>query len=162
MQMKAPIMPKIALEKIPVKTACAYPAPYDAICKGREKQVLGDAGGLDQFGVNLTRLKPGAASAHKHWHQSEDEFVYILEGEAVLVEDDGETLLRAGDAAAFKAGVENGHQLVNRADKDCVFLEIGTRSDNDTVAYTDPEVDMRAIKRGSTQWILRRRDGSGF
>ena len=92
---------------------------------------MGDLGDLTQFGVNLTRLKPGAASAHKHWHQNEDEFIYMLQGEAVLVEDTGETILRAGEAATFKAGVKNGHMLVNRSEEDAAFLEIGSRSEGE-------------------------------
>ena len=83
--------------------------------------------GLTQFGVNLTRLKPGAASALRHWHENEDEFIYVLEGELVLVENDGETILRPGDAAGFKAGIPNGHHLINRTRRDALYLEIGTR-----------------------------------
>ncbi len=144
------------------RTACAYPDPYDEICKGREKQALGDAVGLDQFGVNLTRLKPGAASAQKHWHKNEDELVYILAGEVVLVEDTGETILRAGEAAGFKAGVENGHMLINRSSRDCLLLEVGTRADNEISSYTDPNVDMRAVKENGGTWQIQRKDGSAF
>lgn len=154
-------MPKIDISAIPVRTSCAYPAPYDEHCKGREKQALGDAGGLLQFGVNLTRLKPGVASAHKHWHRREDEFIYILDGEAVLVEDAGETLLRAGDAACFPAGAANGHMLVNRSAGDCLVLEVGTRADDDVCSYTDPAVDMQAEKTAAG-WKFTRRDGSAF
>ena len=111
--------------------------------KGRERKALGDAGGLTQFGVNLTRLKPGAASAHRHWHEMEDELVYVLEGELVLVEDDGETRLGPGDTAAFKAGVANGHHLVNRSGRDAVLLEIGTRSVNERCHY--PDVDLAFV-----------------
>lgn len=139
-------MPKIDLAKATVRTACAYPGDYADHCEGRSKIALGDLGGLDQFGVNLTRLAPGAASAHKHWHAKEDELVYMLEGEAVLVEDDGETTLTAGDVATFKAGVANGHMMINRSGADAVFLEIGTRSDDDVSTYTDPQVDMRMVK----------------
>ena len=90
--------------------------------------MLGDAAGLTQFGVNLTRLKPGAASALRHWHEEEDEFVYIVEGELVLIENDGETVLKPGDCAGWKAGTPLGHQLVNRSDRDAVYIEIGTRA----------------------------------
>ncbi len=154
-------MPKIDIDKIAIRKTCAYPAPYDAHCDGREKQALGDAGGLDQFGVNLTRLKPGAASAHKHWHAREDEFIYVISGEAVLVEDDGETPLRAGDAASFKAGVQNGHMLVNRSQEECLFLEVGTRTHDDISSYTDPAVDMQAVKIDNV-WQFRRKDGSVY
>jgi uncharacterized cupin superfamily protein len=149
-------MPKIDTSNVPPRTSSAYPAPYDSHCRGREKTALGDPGGLAQFGVNLTRLKPGAASAHRHWHKNEDEFVYMLEGEAVLVEDNGETVLRPGDAAAFKAGVAVGHMIVNRSDKDAVFLEVGTRSADEAVTYTDPDIDMRAVKENGVVRIMRR------
>ena len=105
---------------------------------------LGIAAGLDQFGVNLTTLKPGAASALRHWHEKEDELVYVLNGEVVLVEDGGETPLKAGDAAGFKANVPNGHHLINRSDRDAVYLEIGTRSKHERAEY--PDVDMRIVR----------------
>lgn len=155
-------MPKVDLAAAPVKTACAYPPPYDGHCTGRSKVMLGDLGGLSQFGVNLTRLAPGAASAHKHWHKNEDELVYVLEGEAVLVEDDGETVMRAGDVATFKAGVENGHMLVNRSDKDAVFLEVGTRADEEVSSYTDPDVDMKMIKKSGGGWSAYRKSGEPY
>jgi uncharacterized cupin superfamily protein len=112
--------------------------------QGREKSVLGDLVGLTQFGVNLTRLKPGAASALRHWHENEDEFVYVLEGELVLIEDEGGTVLRPGDAAGFKAGVANGHHLVNKTQRDAVYLEIGTRALAEQAHY--PDVDLEFIR----------------
>lgn len=154
-------MPKVDLLSAPVKTVCAYPPPYDAHCEGRSKIAVGDLGNLSQFGVNLTRLAPGAASAHKHWHQQEDELIFMLEGEAVLVEDTGDTILRAGDAATFKAGVENGHMLVNRSGKDCVFLEIGTRAENEVSSYTDADVDMRMVKENGA-WTPRHKNGEPY
>src|SRR5580693_8923999 len=107
-------MPKIDIAKIPLDTRTGYPKPYDPVVVGRERKRLGNAVGLDQFGVNLTTLKPGAASALRHWHEQEDEFVYVLEGELTLIEDEGETVLKAGDAAGFKANSGNGHCLVNK------------------------------------------------
>ncbi len=154
-------MSKIDVNKAPKRTSCAYPAPLDEHCRGRAKQALGDLGGLDQFGVNLTRLAPGAASAHKHWHKNEDEFVYMLEGEAVLVEDDGESVLRAGEAATFKAGVANGHMLVNRSDADAVFLEIGTRATEDVSTYTDPEIDLRMEGKNGV-WRALHKNGEAY
>ncbi|MEO1135051.1 MAG: cupin domain-containing protein [Pseudomonadota bacterium] len=154
-------MPKVDLSVVEARTACAYPGEYAAHCKGRSKIALGDLGGLDQFGVNLTRLSPGAASAHKHWHAQEDELVYMLEGEAVLVEDDAETPLRAGDVATFKAGVANGHMMVNRSTRDAVFLEIGTRSRDDVSTYTDPDVDMRMVKENGA-WVAYRKSGERY
>jgi uncharacterized cupin superfamily protein len=154
-------MPKIDLANAPVRTGTVYPGKLADQCKGRTKVALGDLGGLDQFGVNLTRLAPGAGSAHKHWHLKEDEFVYMLEGEAVLVEDDGETVLRPGDVAAFKAGVANGHMLVNRSQADAVFLEVGTRSKEEDVTYTDPAVDMKIVKENGA-WKVFRKNGEAY
>ena len=107
-------MPKIDIAKATVRTTTVYPPEFQHVVRGREKTVLGDVVCLTQFGVNLTRLKPGTAFALRHWHHNEDEFVYILEGELVLIEDDGEVLLRPGDAAGFKTGVPNGHHLINK------------------------------------------------
>lgn len=154
-------MPKIDLSKGPMRTGCAYPGGLADHCKGRSKIALGDLGGLDQFGVNLTRLAPGAASAHKHWHLKEDELVYILEGEATLVEDDCETIMRTGDVATFKAGVENGHMIVNRSDADVVILEVGTRSSEEVSSYTDPAVDLKMVKE-SGAWTAYRKSGERY
>src|SRR6476619_6306325 len=118
-------MPKIDMSKVVVRTGSIYPQEFQSVVAGREKRALGNAAGLTQFGVNLTRLKPGAASALRHWHEQEDEFVYVLEGELVLIEDGGETLLKPGDCAGFKAGVSNGHHLVNKSQRDALYLEIG-------------------------------------
>ena len=137
-------MPKVDVSKAKVRTGTNYPPQFQNVVQGREKSVLGDLVGLTQFGVNLTRLKPGAASALRHWHENEDEFVYILEGELVLIEDEGETLLRPGDAAGFKAGVANGHHLVNKTQRDAVYLEIGTRAPTERAHY--PDVDLEFIR----------------
>ncbi|HJY47415.1 MAG TPA: cupin domain-containing protein, partial [Stellaceae bacterium] len=101
-----------------------YPSPYDVPCRPRERTKLGDAAGLSQFGVNLLRLPPGAWSSQRHWHTREDEFVYVLSGEIVLVTDGGEEVLRAADAAGFPAGDTNGHCLQNRSNADALVLEI--------------------------------------
>jgi uncharacterized cupin superfamily protein len=137
-------MPKIDIDKIPPDTRTGYPPPLDKIVEGRIHKRLGNAVGLDQFGVNLTTLKPGAASALRHWHEKEDEFVFVLEGEVVLIEDEGETVLKPGDAAGFKANTPNGHHLVNRSGRDVVYLEIGTRSTYEKASY--PDVDLVAIR----------------
>ena len=137
-------MPKIDIAKIPIDTRTGYPPPLDRVVLGRERKRLGNAVGLDQFGVNLTTLKPGAASALRHWHEKEDELVYMLEGEVVLVENEGETVLKPGDAAGFKANTPNGHHLVNRSNRDAVFLEIGTRSKHERGEY--PDVDLLVIR----------------
>jgi uncharacterized cupin superfamily protein len=135
-------MPKIDIDKLPADTSSGYPEEFRRDIVGRERKRLGNAAGLDQYGVNLCRLKPGAASSQRHWHQYEDELVYVLEGEVVLAEDGGETILRPGDAAGWKAGVANGHRLINRTSRDAVFLEVGTRSPRESVDY--PDIDMRA------------------
>ena len=133
-------MPKIDISRAVVRTKGVYPRPYNQVGDGREKAALGNVAGLTQFGVNLTRLKPGAASALRHWHENEDEFVYVLEGEIVLIEDGGETLLKPGDAAGFKAGVANGHHLVNKSQADAVYLEIGTRAASERGHYPDADL----------------------
>src|ERR1700730_11766735 len=137
-------MPKIDIAKLPIDTRTGYPPPLDRVVVGRERKRLGNAVGLDQFGVNLTTLKPGAASALRHWHEKEEELVYILEGEVGLIEDDGETVLKPGDAAGFKANTPDGHHLVNRTQRDVVYLEIGTRSKHETATY--PDVDLVAVR----------------
>jgi uncharacterized cupin superfamily protein len=147
-------MPKIDIASLPVDTRTAYPPPYDAAVRGRARQRLGNAAGLDQFGVNLTRLAPGAASSQRHWHQHEDELVYMLAGEVVLIEDGGETVLRPGDAAGWKAGVANGHCLVNRGDREAVFLEIGTRAPRELASY--PDIDLQYEREGATVRALHK------
>jgi uncharacterized cupin superfamily protein len=137
-------MPKIDIASLPLDTRTGYPPPYDKLVAGRSRKRLGNAAGLDQFGVNLTRLKPGSASALRHWHENEDELVYVLEGELILVENDGETAMRPGDAAGFKAGVANGHHFVNRSQSDAVYLEIGTRAKRERAHY--PDLDLTAVK----------------
>jgi uncharacterized cupin superfamily protein len=136
---------KIDLHAAPRTSGCGYPSPFDEPCLDRTRYRLGDAAGLTQFGVNLTRLGPGAWSAQRHWHTEEDEFVFVLEGELVLVTDDGEQVLRPGDCAGFRAGVADGHHLQNRTDRDAVFLEVGTRrTAEDEAAY--PDIDLHALK----------------
>jgi uncharacterized cupin superfamily protein len=135
-------MPKIDIDSLKSVSATGYPEPFRQIVLGRSRKRLGDAAGLTQFGVNLTTLRPGSASAQRHWHMAEDEFVYVLAGEVVLCEDGGEVVLRPGDAAGFKAGVANGHCLMNRSGSDAVYLEVGTRAVRERVEY--PDIDMRA------------------
>ena len=150
-------MPKIDIAGLPVDTRTGYPPPHDKVVTGRSRKRLGNAAGLDQFGVNLTTLKPGASSALRHWHEKEDEFVFMLEGEVALIEDEGETTLRPGDAAGFKAGVANGHHLVNRSDRDAVYLEIGSRRADERARY--PDVDL-AVARIDGAFRYTRKNGS--
>jgi uncharacterized cupin superfamily protein len=142
-------MPKIDVAGVSVKSRTYYPAPFDAAVKGRSWRALGEAAGLTQFGVNLVRLNPGAASSQRHWHENEDEFLLVLEGELVLVEDEGETVLRSGDAAGFKAGVPNGHHLLNRSDLDALFLVVGTRAPTERGHYPDIDLAYEKTAAGS-------------
>lgn len=136
---------KIDVDAAPAVKGARYPSPYDEPCRDRFRRRLGDAAGLTQFGVNLLRLPPGAWSSQRHWHTDEDELVFVVEGEVVLVTDAGEEVLRAGDSAGFKAGVADGHHLQNRSDREAVILEIGARRpENDEVFY--PDIDLRALK----------------
>jgi uncharacterized cupin superfamily protein len=135
-------MPKIDIAKVPVETATTYPDPYWKETVGREKQRLGNSIGLNQFGVNLVTLKPGAWSSQRHWHRNEDEFVYVLEGEITLVEDHGEVMLKPGDTAGWKANSRIGHCLINRTKQDARYIEVGTRAPFETAVY--PDIDMRA------------------
>ncbi len=141
-------MKKIDVSAAKIVIGSGYPAPYDEPCRDRKRWRLGDAAGLTQFGVNLLRLAPGVWSSQRHWHSAEDEFVYVLEGEVVLVSDAGEEVLRAGDCAGFKAGDRNGHQLQNRAGVEAVLLEVGSRDpDRDGVDYPDIDLTIRAGTR---------------
>ena len=147
-------MPKIDIAKAEVDRSTRYPGALADPLKGREKCKLGDAIGLSQFGVNIATLPPGVWSSQRHWHASEDEFIYVLEGEIVLVEDAGEIVLKPGDAAGFKANSGNGHCLINRTDRVARYLEVGTRSAKDTVVYS--EVDMRLECDGSDRRYLHK------
>src|SRR5687767_4275850 len=134
-------MPRIDRATAPVRTGTGYPPPYDEPCRLRERVTLGDAARLTQFGVNLLRLPPGQWSSQRHWHATEDEFVWVVEGEVVLVTDAGEEVLRAGDCAGFPAGEANGHCIQNRSDRDALLLEVGTRNPaGDAVDY--PDIDL--------------------
>jgi uncharacterized cupin superfamily protein len=147
-------MPKIDTSKLQARSSTAYPDVFKHVVAGREKTALGNAIGLTQFGVNLTRLKPGSASALRHWHENEDEFVYVLEGELVLVEDEGETVLKPGDCAGFKANVPNGHHLINRTNRDALMLEVGSRAPRERAHY--PDVDLSYEVEGQQIRILHK------
>jgi len=138
-------MHKIDLQTAPSGSGSSYPSPFDEPCRGRSWHRLGVAAGLAQLGVNLVRLAPGAWSSQRHWHTHEDEFVYVLSGELVLVTDEGEETLVARDSVGFPAGVRNGHCLQNRTTGDAVFLVAGNRSNEDGGEYSD--IDM-AFKPG--------------
>jgi len=154
-------MPKIDIASVPVFQGSIYPGKLNDIVAKRTRQALGNAGGLTQFGVNLTCLPPGAASAHRHWHEMEDEFFYIVKGEGILIEDDGEVILGAGDAATFKAGVKTGHHIVNCSDEDLIVLEVGTRAMEENVTYTDESVDMK-VSKSRGQWKVSHKNGDPY
>jgi len=136
-----------------------YPDAYKPRVAGRAKRRLGDALGLTSFGVNLTTIKPGAGSALRHWHSHEDEFIYIVSGELVLVTNAGEQVLTPGMCAGFPAGKADGHCLVNRTGRDAAYLEIGDRDPQDDVAY--PDDDLKAI--GTPQGRkMTRKDGTPY
>ena len=141
-------MPKIDITKVPAQAIASYPKEFAAVISGREKQRIGDAAGLTQFGVNITRIKPHSASALRHAHENEDEFIYVLEGELILHENDGETLLGPGDAAGFKAGSGIAHCLINRTGRDAVYLEVGTRAKSERVHYPDVDFVMERDAAG--------------
>ena len=149
---------KIDLHSLPEHAGSGYPAPFDAVCARRLRKKLGDAAGLNDFGVNLLRLPPGQWTAQRHWHTAEDEFVYVLEGEGVLVTDEGEQALKAGDCAGFPAGAPNGHHIQNRSDRELVVLEVGSRRPaEDGCDY--PDIDMVA-PAGAEGYV--RRDGTAY
>jgi len=152
-------MPKIDIAALPIDARTGYPPPHDKLVAGRSRKRLGASAGLTQFGVNLTTLKPGSASALRHWHDNEDEFVYVLEGELTLVENEGEMVLKPGDAAGFKAGVANGRHLVNRSGSDAVYLEIGSRAARERAHY--PDIDLAVVK-DETGVRYTRKDGTPF
>ena len=133
--------------------ATDYPQPFRAQVAGRHRVVLGDPLGLRNFGVNLTRLAPGASSALRHWHSRQDEFVYVVEGELTLVTDAGETLLTTGMCAGFPHSVADGHRLVNRGDRPASYLEVGDRSADDEIDYSDEDMVWR-------DGAYRHRDGT--
>lgn len=134
-------MPKIDIAKLAERLGSNYPEPFARCAEGRVRKALGDVAGLTDFGVNLLQLPPGACSSQRHWHSHEDEFVYVLSGELVLISDQGEQPLRAGDAAAFPRNQADGHHLVNRGSELAVCLEVGGRSGSDAVVYSD--IDLR-------------------
>ena len=151
-------MPKIDIDNAPTGHGTGYPDEFAAPCKPRRRWRLGDAVGLDQFGVNLLRLPAGAWSSQRHWHTAEDEFVWVVEGEVVLVEEDGETVLVAGDCAGFKAGVANGHRIENRSDREAVLLEVGSRRPTED-ACDYPDIDM-ILPKGADRYFHR--DGTPY
>ncbi|MGJ3261776.1 MAG: cupin domain-containing protein [Salinarimonas sp.] len=150
-------MPKIDIASVPERIGTGYPAAFAENCAGRGRRRLGDAAGLTAFGVNLTRLPPDKWSSQRHWHSHEDEFVMVLAGELVLVEDGGETVLRTGDCAGFPAGAGNGHHLINRSGAEAVYLEVGSRHRDDLTTCSDVDMmssnaDGRFVRKDGTPY----------
>jgi len=161
MKTKTPLhRPALDPATVTARTGTGYPTEeMRKVVAGRAKHPLGDALGLTTFGVNLTRLEPGAASALRHWHLRQDEFVYVLEGELTLVTDEGEQVLGRGTCAGFPGGVPNGHHLVNRASTPAVYLEVGDRLPGDGAEYPDRDLKVRATPAG---WRYAHRDGRPY
>lgn len=134
-------MPKLNLDDIPQTNKTGYPDPFDQPVQGRWYRRLGPVNGMTQMGVSHVTLKPGAWSSQRHWHRLEDEFVVMLSGEAVLIDDSGEQMMRPGDCATFPAGEENGHHLINRSDVDCVFIAMSA-GDKKADSGVYPDIDM--------------------
>jgi uncharacterized cupin superfamily protein len=149
-----------ALEVSPRAKPSNYPQPFASRMAGREKRALGDVFGLINFGVNLTRLHPGAVSALRHAHLTQDEFIYVLEGNPTLITDQGETTLQPGQCAGFKAGSGNAHQLANHSGQTVLYLEIGDRSAGDCAIY--PDDDLQAILDENKQWRFVHKNGTPY
>lgn len=137
----------------------SYPEPFASQMAGRAKQPLGDLFGLTNFGVNLTRLLPGAVSALRHAHTKQDEFLYVLQGNPTLHTDEGRTRLCPGMCAGFKAGSGNGHRLINETDEEVLYLEVGDRTPGDEGSY--PDDDLKALMVDG-KWKFVHKDGSPY
>ncbi|WP_299938688.1 cupin domain-containing protein [uncultured Pelagimonas sp.] len=152
-------MPKIDISAVPTRTGSSYPGKLADQMAGRSQQGLGDAGGLTQFGANLVRLAPKAASSLRHWHEKQDEFLIVIEGALTLIDDNGETPLKVGDCCAFPAGDANGHHIVNLSGQDGAFLVVGTRTPTETGWYSD--IDMM-VTAADGKMAFTRKDGSAM
>ena len=150
-------MPKIHVSAVPFRKGTGYPPEFDVLSADRLRQRLGEAGLLTDFGINLVRLPPGSWSGQRHWHSHEDEFVYVIDGELVLIEDGLEVSLKADDCAAFPKGIANGHHLLNRSNKIAIYLEIGSRNPLDLATCSD--VDMMIA---NSDGCFRRKDGTPY
>ena len=145
MPAQKPKLPALDPKDVKPVIGSDYPPPHDQLAKTRERRQLGDALGLANFGVNLLRLPPGCASSQRHWHTKQDEFVFVVSGEVVLVTDGGEQTLTSGMVAGFPAGTGDGHHLLNRGNRDAILLEVGDRMPADEVDYSDIDMKIRWI-----------------
>jgi len=152
---KPPQFPALDPASVEARKGSSYPEPWKSQCGEREKRALGDALGLNDFGVNLVRLPPGALSSQRHWHTHEDEFVYVLEGELTLITDGGKQVLKPGMAAGFPAGKGDGHHLVNKGRNWAVYLEVGSRSLEDEVVYPDIDLALTNARHGKQRFTKK-------
>ena len=150
----------LATDVPPRKAVSYYPEPFASRMTGREKRILGDLFGLKNVGVNLTRLAPNAASALRHSHSRQDEFVYIVQGRPTLHTDEGRTQLAPGMCAGFRANTGNAHNLVNETDEDVLYLEIGDRTQGDEVAYADDDLKLVPVADGRRRFFHK--DGTPY
>ena len=157
--MGKPKAPAFDPKDLPESSSTGYPEPYKSRVAGRHKRRLGDHAGLKNFGVNFTRLDPGAESSMRHWHTKQDEFIYVVEGEITLVTDAGRQKLGPGIAAGFPAGKADGHQLVNETDKPVLYLEIGDRTPGESASYPDDDLAMHSV---DGKFVFTHKDGSPF
>jgi uncharacterized cupin superfamily protein len=153
------VAPAFDPKDLPEQSSTGYPEPYKSRVAGRHRRRLGDAAGLKNFGVNLTRLDPGTESSMRHWHAKQDEFIYVLEGEVTLVTDAARQKLTPGMAAGFPAGRADGHQLVNETKKPALYLEIGDRTPGDGATYSDVDMAARLV---DGKWVFTHKDGSPY
>ena len=153
------ILPALDPATIEARTGTNYPEQFNENISAREKRRLGEALGLTRLGVNLTRLKPGLMSSQRHWHSHEDEFIFVLEGELVLISDGGEQVLGPGMVAGFPAGSGDGHHLINRLDADALYLEVGNNDKADDVTYPDMDL-IRRVKDGNR--VFLHKDGTPY
>ncbi len=142
-------------QEIEPRTGTGYPQPYQENVASRSKRVLGNAFGLNQYGVNLVELSPGTWSSQRHWHTHEDEFIYVVSGELTLITDAGEQTLTPGMVAGFPAGDSNGHHLVNRSRESATYLEIGDRNPEDDVFYPDIDLLYKVNDEGEHEFTNR-------
>jgi uncharacterized cupin superfamily protein len=143
-------------ENVPSRTTSVYPEQFQNLMVGRVKKALGNAAGLKNFGVNLVKLAPGSCSALRHWHTRQDEFIYVIKGEVTLITNTREQILKPEMIAAFPAGEEDGHQLINRSDTEVIYLEIGDRTSDDEAIYPDDDLIAKSTPKG---WIFMHRNG---
>lgn len=152
-------MPIINIAACTLVKGSKYPSPYDEPCRHKQSQALVQAPDLTQFGVNLVRVAPGAWSSQRHWHEHEDEFVWVLEGEIILITDAGRETLHAGDCAGFKAGVKDGHHFINESAVDALLLVVGSRDDRDHGEYSDIDMRFLAGRYSATGGYYETKDG---